>query len=82
MARRKSSHFFRCQALTAIAAHHGRPYDMNELHAKFAISMRGISLGDLTQLAGALGLRARPLRLGHESLRGVDPLRARKTDAS
>jgi ATP-binding cassette subfamily B protein RaxB len=51
-----------------VAAHHGRPYEMSELRARFAISMRGISLSDLTQLAGALGLRARPLRLELDEL--------------
>lgn len=54
-----------------IAAHHGQPYEMSELRAKFAISMRGISLRDLAQLAGALGLRARPLRLELEELSGL-----------
>jgi ATP-binding cassette subfamily B protein RaxB len=46
-----------------IAAHHGRVYEMSELRAKFAVSMRGMDLGDLMQLSGTLGLRARPLRL-------------------
>ena len=41
---------------------------MTELRAKFAVSMRGTSLGDLAQLAGALGLRARPLRLELDEL--------------
>lgn len=41
---------------------------MSELRAKFAISTRGISLSDLMQFAGALGLRARPLRLELDEL--------------
>ncbi|WP_295979744.1 cysteine peptidase family C39 domain-containing protein [uncultured Variovorax sp.] len=46
-----------------IAAHHGSVYEMSELRTKFAISMSGMTLGDLIQLSGTLGFRARPLRL-------------------
>lgn len=46
-----------------IAAHHGSVYEMSELRTKFAISMSGMNLGDLIQLSGTLGFRARPLRL-------------------
>ena len=46
-----------------VAAHHGRAFEMCELRARFAISMRGSSLADLIALSRAIGLQARPLRL-------------------
>lgn len=46
-----------------VAAHHGRVLSMNELRARFVVSMRGMSLADLARLGSAIGLIARPLRL-------------------
>src|SRR4030095_4042081 len=46
-----------------IASHHGRAHNMNELRAKYAVSLRGMSLADLAKLASRLGLRARALQL-------------------
>lgn len=51
-----------------IAAHHGSSYEMSELRAKFGISIRGTSLGELAKTAGALGLGARPLSLELEEI--------------
>lgn len=50
------------------AASLGHAFEMSELRARFAISMRGTTLADLVRLAGALGLQARPLRLELDEL--------------
>lgn len=51
-----------------IAASFGQKFEMSELRARFAISIRGTNLADLVQLAGSLGLQARPLRLELDEL--------------
>ena len=51
-----------------IAASHGHAFEMSELRARFAVSMRGTTLTDLIRLAGNLELQARPLRLELDEL--------------
>nr|WP_202908043.1 peptidase domain-containing ABC transporter [Pseudomonas chlororaphis] len=46
-----------------VAAHHKHEFSMNELRARFAVSIRGTNLRDLIRFAGLLGLGARPVRL-------------------
>lgn len=54
--------------LGLVAASFGHTFEMSELRARFAISMRGTTLADLVRLAAALGLQARPLRLELDEL--------------
>ncbi|MFC5698726.1 peptidase domain-containing ABC transporter [Pseudomonas sp. GCM10022186] len=46
-----------------IAAHHKHEFSMNELRARFTVSIRGTSLRDLIRLGEVLGLGARAVRL-------------------
>ena len=54
--------------LAMVMDYHGHPIDLPELRRKHSVSMRGVTLEDLTKVAGALGLIARPLRLELDEL--------------
>lgn len=49
--------------LTMVAAHHGHDIDLPSLRRRFAVSLKGVTLTRLIDIAGALGLEARPLRV-------------------
>lgn len=51
-----------------VAAHHKREFSMNELRARFAVSIRGTTLRDLIRIAGLLEFNARPVRLPLQGL--------------
>src|SRR6478736_5477036 len=52
-----------------VAAHHGRAFEMSELRARLAVSMRGSSRADLIALSRTMVLPVRPLRLELNELR-------------
>lgn len=54
--------------IAMIAGHHGRIVDLPSLRARIGDAGLGLGLRDLMQLAGGLGLHARPLRLEPEEL--------------
>jgi ATP-binding cassette subfamily B protein RaxB len=49
--------------LAMIASHHGHRTDLPTLRRRFSIGLKGVTLAQLMQLAGALGFASRPLRL-------------------
>lgn len=50
-------------SLAMVASYHGYETDLATLRAKFSISLKGATLARLIEMASALGLQARPLRL-------------------
>lgn len=54
--------------LGMVAGYHGQRSDLASLRRRFAISQKGATLAQLIDIAGALGLAARPLRLEIEDL--------------
>jgi ATP-binding cassette subfamily B protein RaxB len=55
--------------LAMVASYYGKPLDLAELRRQFAISLKGVNLGDMVQMASQLGLSSRPLRLEMEHLK-------------
>lgn len=53
--------------LAMVASYHGYRTDMNGLRRRYPVSLKGVTLRDLMQIATHLGLACRPLRieLGH-----------------
>lgn len=51
-----------------IAAHHGQHLGLRELRRRFPLSLKGAHLSRLIEVAGQLGLQARPLRLELDEL--------------
>lgn len=54
--------------LAMVMDYHGHAIDLPDLRRKHSVSMRGVTLKDLTKVASALGLIARPLRLELDEL--------------
>src|SRR5215216_3614173 len=55
--------------LAMIASHHGHRVDLNTLRRRYPVSLNGVTLRALIQVAGQLRLVGRPLRLDLENLR-------------
>jgi ATP-binding cassette subfamily B protein RaxB len=55
--------------LAMVASYHGHELDLNALRRRFPISLKGVTLKDLIQMAARLGLAGRALRLEPENLR-------------
>src|SRR4051794_27673134 len=55
--------------LAMVASYHGHRTDMNSLRRRHPVSLKGVTLRDLMEIAAHLGLACRPLRieLGHLS---------------
>ena len=53
--------------LAMIASYHGHRTDLNTLRRRYPVSLKGVALRGLMQVAAQLGLACRPLRieLGH-----------------
>src|SRR5258705_1443402 len=53
--------------LAMVASYHGHRTDMNSLRRRYPVSLKGITLRDLMEIATHLGLACRPLRIevGH-----------------
>jgi ATP-binding cassette subfamily B protein RaxB len=49
--------------LAMVLSYHGREFDLNTLRRQFPVSMKGVTLRELMQIAGRLGLSCRALRL-------------------
>jgi ATP-binding cassette, subfamily B, bacterial CvaB/MchF/RaxB len=49
--------------LAMILGYHGHPIDLATFRRHFSVSMKGVTLRDLIQIAGTMGLAARALRL-------------------
>jgi ATP-binding cassette subfamily B protein RaxB len=49
--------------IAMVAGYHGHRIDLATLRARHSVSLKGSTLADLMQLAGSMGLDARPLRL-------------------
>jgi ATP-binding cassette subfamily B protein RaxB len=54
--------------LAMVAAHHGLDLGMPELRRRFPMSLKGLRLSQLIDIAGRLGLHARALRLDMDGL--------------
>jgi ATP-binding cassette subfamily B protein RaxB len=54
--------------LAMVASHHGRRMDLRTLRRRFSISLKGATLAQLMQMAGALDFASRPLRLELEEI--------------
>ncbi len=57
--------------LAMIAGHHGQRVSLPELRRRFAVSLKGTTLAALMDIAQALGLTSRPLRVELDALRQV-----------
>jgi hypothetical protein len=57
--------------LAMIAGHHGQRISLPALRRRFAISLKGTTLAALMDIAQALGLTSRPLRVELDALRQV-----------
>ncbi len=55
--------------LAMVASYHGHELDLNTLRRKFPVSVKGVTLKELLQVAGRLGLAGRALRLEPEHLK-------------
>ena len=55
-------------SLAMVAAYHGFESDLSTLRRRFSLSLKGANLARLMEIAGQLGLAARPLRLELEQL--------------
>src|SRR6267154_1442321 len=55
--------------LAMVACYHGHRTDMNSLRRRYPVSLKGVTLRDLMEIAAHLGLGCRPLRseVGHLS---------------
>src|SRR3981081_4346137 len=53
--------------LAMVASYHGHRTDMNSLRRRYPVSLKGVTLRDLMEIAAHLGLACRPLRVevGH-----------------
>src|ERR1700737_1669867 len=53
--------------LAMVASYHGHRTDMNSLRRRYPVSLKGLTLRDIMEIAAHLGLACRPLRieLGH-----------------
>jgi len=51
-----------------VASHHGHRTRLHELRQRFAVSIKGASLGKLIEISGQLGMSARALRLELDDL--------------
>src|SRR5712672_2583788 len=49
--------------LAMVASYHGRQTDMNSLRRRHPVSLKGVTLRDLMEIAANLGLACRPLRI-------------------
>ncbi|MCA6117360.1 peptidase domain-containing ABC transporter [Bradyrhizobium sp. WSM 1738] len=49
--------------LAMVAFYHGHRTDMNSLRRRYAVSLKGVTLRDLMEIAAHLGLACRPLRI-------------------
>ena len=49
--------------LAMVASYHGHRTDMNSLRRRYPVSLKGVSLRDLMEIAARLGLAGRPLRI-------------------
>lgn len=58
--------------LAMIAGYHGHHVDLPALRRRFSLSLKGITLTCLVEMASALGLACRPLRLDIEELSRLD----------
>jgi ATP-binding cassette, subfamily B, bacterial CvaB/MchF/RaxB len=54
--------------LSMVAAFHGQHWDMPTLRRKFSLSLRGVDLVRVIEIAARLGLQGRPLRLELQDL--------------
>lgn len=54
--------------LAMVAAHHGLDLGMAELRRRFPMSLKGLRLSQLVEMAGSLGLHGRGLRLDMDGL--------------
>ncbi len=54
--------------LAMVAAHHGLDLGMAELRRRFPMSLKGLRLSQLVEMAGSLGLHGRALRLDMDGL--------------
>lgn len=54
--------------LASVAAFHGHRLSMRELRNRFPVSLKGVGLSRLMEIAGSLGLGARPLKVELEGL--------------
>jgi ATP-binding cassette subfamily B protein RaxB len=54
--------------LAMVADHHGHRTDLAELRQRFGLSLKGVNLARLVDIACGLGLQARPLRVELEEL--------------
>jgi len=57
--------------LAMVAAFHGRRIDLNTLRRRHPVSLQGVTLRGLIQVAGQLGLACRPLRIEPQHLRQI-----------
>jgi ATP-binding cassette subfamily B protein RaxB len=55
-------------SLAMVAAYHGFESDLSTLRRRFSLSLKGANLARLMEIAGQLGLAARPLRLELDQL--------------
>ena len=55
--------------LAMVASYHGYRTDMNSLRRRYAVSLKGVTLRDLMEMAAHLGLACRPLRIEVDHLR-------------
>src|SRR5437868_14884811 len=49
--------------LAMVASYHGYRTDMNSLRRRYPVSLKGVTLRDLMEIAAHLGLACRPLRV-------------------
>src|SRR3981081_2653726 len=49
--------------LAMVASYHGHRTDMNSLRRRYPVSLKGVTLRDLMEIAARLGLAGRPLRI-------------------
>jgi ATP-binding cassette, subfamily B, bacterial CvaB/MchF/RaxB len=55
--------------LAMVASYHGHRTDMNSLRRRYPVSLKGVTLRDLMEIAAHLGLACRPLRIEVDHLR-------------
>ena len=56
-------------ALTMVVGYHGHKTDLAAMRSRFPITPRGLTLKDLSDIAGKLGFASRPLRVGIKNVR-------------
>jgi ATP-binding cassette, subfamily B, bacterial CvaB/MchF/RaxB len=54
--------------LTMVAQYHGSFYELSEVRAKFALSLRGMTMASMVQVAASMNLLCRPLKLEIENI--------------